>query len=82
MSSGFGELFDRAIALPADEREQFALMLLDSLPEDGDAGFVLDSEYEAELERRLEEIRSGRAKGVSIETSMNRLREALGGRLT
>ena len=71
------ELFDKAQVLPAVEREQLALMLLDSLPQDDESPIVLDPEYEAELERRLEDIRAGRAKGHDLATVMDSLRATM-----
>jgi putative addiction module component (TIGR02574 family) len=71
------DLFDQAQVLPPDQREQLALMLLDSLPDDQDLPIVLDPEYEAELERRIEEIRTGRAKTHDWESVRESLRVTL-----
>jgi putative addiction module component (TIGR02574 family) len=71
------ELFDQAQILPTPQREQLALMLLETLPADDDGPVVIDEEYEAELERRLESIRSGQSKGHSLEDVMKQLRETL-----
>jgi putative addiction module component (TIGR02574 family) len=71
------ELFDKAQFLPSNEREQLALMLLETLPADDAAPIELDEEYEAELERRLERIRSGQSKGHTLESVMDHLRETL-----
>lgn len=73
------ELFDKAQGLPLAEREQLTMMLLDTLPEDEDAPIEIDEEYEAELERRLEMIRTGQAKGHSVEAVMDSIRATLNG---
>jgi putative addiction module component (TIGR02574 family) len=75
--SAIGELFSQAQNLPPVEREQLALMLLDSLPEDGGMPIGLDPDYEAELERRLEAIKSGRLQGHDLESVMQSLRTTL-----
>jgi putative addiction module component (TIGR02574 family) len=71
------ELFDHAQILPSAEREQLALMLLETVPSDDGAAIEIDQEYEAELERRLERIRKGESKGHTIEEVMEHLRETL-----
>ncbi len=67
------DLFSQALSLPADKRGELAFLLLESLPED-ERPIELDPEYEAELFRRLEEIDSGRAKMLTLEDVMTRLR--------
>jgi putative addiction module component (TIGR02574 family) len=71
------ELFDKAQVLPTSDREQLALMLLETLPADDEGPVVVDEEYEAEIHRRLERIRSGDSKGHSLEDVMKQLRETL-----
>jgi putative addiction module component (TIGR02574 family) len=71
------ELFDKAQVLPSAEREQLAMMLLDTLPADDGDPIVIDEEYEAELHRRLERIRTGQSKGHTVEEVMSQLRETL-----
>jgi putative addiction module component (TIGR02574 family) len=75
--SVLNELYDKAQFLPPNEREQLALMLLDSLPDEEGAAVVLDPDYEAELERRLESIRTGQAKGHDLPSVMQSLRTTL-----
>ncbi|MDX1947830.1 MAG: addiction module protein [Pirellulaceae bacterium] len=52
---------------------------MESLPEnDDDAPIVVDEELEAEIERRLAERQSGRAKTFTIEEVMQDLRSIVG----
>jgi putative addiction module component (TIGR02574 family) len=73
------ELFDKAQVLPSADREKLAMMLLETLPEDEGGPIEIDEEYEAELERRLELIRTGQAKGHSVEDVMESIRATLRG---
>jgi putative addiction module component (TIGR02574 family) len=70
-------LFSQALDLPADQRGELAHLLLESLPED-ERPIELNSEYEAELIRRLEEIDAGRAKMLTLDEVMQRLRKSSG----
>ena len=67
------DLFSQALSLPADKRGELAFLLLESLPE-GERPIELDPEYETELLRRLDEIDSGRAKMLTLDKVMSRLR--------
>jgi putative addiction module component (TIGR02574 family) len=71
------ELFGKAQVLPPTEREQLAMMLLETLPDEDNVPIVLDPEDEAELERRLEAIRTGQAKGHSLESVMESIKATL-----
>jgi len=71
------ELFEKAQALPLAEREQLTMMLLDTLPEEHDGPIEIDEEYQLEIERRLERIRTGQSKGHNIEEVMTQLKETL-----
>jgi putative addiction module component (TIGR02574 family) len=73
------ELFDKAQILPSTDREKLALMLLESLPEEENGPIEIDEEYEAELHRRLEMIRTGQAKGHTVESVMDSIRATLRG---
>jgi len=77
MMSTLAELFGQAQVLPPTEREQLAMMLLETLPGDESVPIVLGDEDEAELERRLEMIRTGQAKGHSLESVMESIRATL-----
>jgi putative addiction module component (TIGR02574 family) len=67
------ELYSQALNLPVESRQELALLLLDSLPV-REQPVELDPEYEVELERRLAEMDSGRAKMLTLEEAMARLR--------
>ena len=71
------ELFDKAQVLSSADREKLAMMLFESLPEDADGPIEIDEEYEEELHRRIERIRSGQSKGHTVEEVMTQLRETL-----
>ena len=53
--------------------------LLETIPEDEEAPIEIDEEYEAELHRRIELIRTGQAKGHSLEEVMDSIRATLQG---
>jgi len=67
------DLFTQALSLPAEARQELALLLLDSLPPD-ERKIELDPDYESELARRLDEIDRGRAKMLTLEQVMPGLR--------
>jgi putative addiction module component (TIGR02574 family) len=69
------DLFSQALALPAEQRKELAIRLWESLPQD-DHLPVLESEYEAEIRRRVEEIDSGKAKMLSLEEVMSSVRRS------
>jgi putative addiction module component (TIGR02574 family) len=70
-----GDVFSQALSLPANQRGELAHRLLESLPED-ERPIELNSEYEEELIRRLEEIDSERAKMLTLDEVMQRLRNS------
>jgi putative addiction module component (TIGR02574 family) len=61
------ELYSQALGLPATQREELAILLLESLPED-DSPVEVSEELEQEINRRLAEHRAGTAKSVDVET--------------
>jgi putative addiction module component (TIGR02574 family) len=67
------DVFSQALSLPTADRKALAIQLLDSLPEE-ELPIALDPEYEAEIYRRMEEIKSGRARMYSLEEVMSGLR--------
>jgi putative addiction module component (TIGR02574 family) len=71
--SAANDVYSQALSLPAEQRGELAHLLLESLPED-ERPIQLDPEYEAELVRRLEEIDSGRAKMLTLDEVLARLR--------
>ncbi len=58
--------------LSADERAELARFLIESLDEGADAD--AEAAWDAELDRRIEEIRSGQANGESAESVFAALR--------
>lgn len=57
------ELAQRALALPEDDRAELAGLLFDSLEAGRDEGY--EAAWSEEIARRVEEMESGRVKGVS-----------------
>ncbi len=60
-------------ALTSQERMDLVLFLLTALEPDADEG--VDAAWEAEVARRVEEIRSGRAVGIPADQLFADLRE-------
>ncbi len=63
----------QALKLTAEERAQLADRLITSLFED----YEIESAWAAEVERRIEEIESGRAKLIPAADSIARARAAI-----
>lgn len=61
------QIREAAMSLPPEERELMAEALIASLP--------LDPALEATIERRYEEMRSGKVKGIPAEEVVRGLRE-------
>ena len=74
MSTKVEELKAEVLSLPRDEREDIVQALLESL--DDDPG--VDPEWYAEILRRVEEIRSGKAEMIPGEEVMAELEGYLG----
>ncbi len=72
MSSEAKRLLNRALQLSPRVRTDLAAMLIRSLDPGRDSGAA--EAWEAELDRRLEEIESGRARWVSWGTLRRRVR--------
>ena len=61
------QLFSDALLLTPPQREELAMLLLESLPDDRDDGpFVVDEELAQVIERRLEERAAGTARVVDL----------------
>ncbi|MBL8867317.1 MAG: addiction module protein [Gemmataceae bacterium] len=70
MSESNKALMQAVLELPEDQRLEIADAVYDSLsPSEGEDAF------DAELDRRAEEIRNGTAKGRPVEDVMRELRE-------
>ncbi len=63
-------------ALPVEDRAELAHFLLESIDEETDP--EAEAAWDAELARRAEEIKSGKAVGVPGEEALRRLREKYG----
>jgi putative addiction module component (TIGR02574 family) len=62
MSNEAEAIFNAAMQLPADEREQLATRIYQSL--DSGADLPPSPEQAAEIERRIDDVRQGRVKAV------------------
>ncbi|HKO56698.1 MAG TPA: addiction module protein [Thermoanaerobaculia bacterium] len=65
MTARFVEIRNAAMALGPNEREELAAELLDSLT--GDSELMFAQEWLAEAHRRLDDLKSGRDRGLTIE---------------
>ncbi len=72
MSSTFQEIKEAASTLPIGERAELAQFLLRSLDEDRDEK-SLDAEWFKIAEKRSEELRSGKVKGIPAEEVIKNL---------
>ena len=79
MSTRFEQLAADAMKLPVRDRVRLAQQLVSTLDENIEA--ALEKEIEelwfAEAERRLEELRSGRVRGITAADAFRNAREAL-----
>ncbi|HEX5137692.1 MAG TPA: addiction module protein [Planctomycetota bacterium] len=69
------DIESKALKLPLRERARLAERLLSSLDEETDAD--VETEWVREAERRLDELKSGKAKGRSAAGVFRRVRAAL-----
>jgi putative addiction module component (TIGR02574 family) len=68
-TSNTTQLFTDALQLAPPQREELAMLLLDSLPDDvSDTPVVVDEALEQEIERRLAERAAGTARVVDLAT--------------
>jgi putative addiction module component (TIGR02574 family) len=69
------ELKGHLSALPTEDRAALAMFLLESLDEDeSEDPTEVQAAWDAELARRLEEIRSGKVVGIPAEVVMEDMR--------
>ncbi len=73
--SRYDELLSAALSLPSEARAQLADQLLASL--DGENQKEIDDAWGKEAERRMQEIREGKAETIDGETIMEELRSRL-----
>jgi len=67
------QIESEALSLPADERARLAEALIESLDEDA----RLQQAWDEEIGRRVEDLRSGRVKGIPAEEVFAEMEELL-----
>ena len=72
MSILLQEVTNNALNLPPEERAELAHKLIESLDEGTDK--EVESAWDAEIERRVSEIKSGKAKGRPAEEILAKIR--------
>ncbi|PYJ68491.1 MAG: addiction module antitoxin RelB [Verrucomicrobia bacterium] len=75
MPQDLKELTEEALRLPPEERVVLAESLLLTIDEKHDR--LVDEGIMAELERRLQDFREGKVKGIPAEEAFRRIREQL-----
>ena len=75
MSQDASELLRRALDLPVAERAELAGSLIESLDEAKEE--AVQSAWDAEIIRRMEELNSGKVQRVSLEEARRRLSSAI-----
>ena len=73
MSASVQELKKQLTILPVMQCAELAHFLIESLDQEEDPG--AEAAWEAELERRIEEIKSGQAQGIPADEVFAKLRE-------
>jgi|HubBroStandDraft_5_1064220.scaffolds.fasta_scaffold3684175_1 putative addiction module component (TIGR02574 family) len=74
MSEAAEKLKAQLLELPEDDRIELANFIYDSLPDPAEERME-ETEFDAMLQQRNEELESGKVAGVPAEQVMNRLRE-------
>ena len=74
MSPQFHSILDAALKLPESERGELATRLLDSFDDDELEEFS-EAEWAAELQQRIDDVRSGKAETVPWEVVRKELEE-------
>jgi putative addiction module component (TIGR02574 family) len=75
MSPELSKLLDEASMLPLDEQEILANSLLSNLAENVDE--TVQAAWDEEIKRRIEEIRSGKARMIPLAEVRERIAERL-----
>ena len=73
MSTHFDEIVNDAMKLPPRDRVRLAQRLTSSLDDQFETG--VESLWEAEAERRLQELHSGAVTGIEAEESFRKINE-------
>lgn len=76
MNRSFGEIADEALALPQSEQLKLARTLLEKVEASGDVG--AEAAWEQEIERRIQKIDAGLAKGRPFADVLRDIDERLG----
>ena len=66
-------LYEEALALPEEEREDLALRLLQSVA--NDEPIQLHPEWEAEAASQLDQLKAGTLQTVPLEEALSRIRQ-------
>jgi putative addiction module component (TIGR02574 family) len=77
MNTQFDDVVAGAMKLPLSDRVRLAQHLVSTLDDEIEAD--VETLWFAEAERRLEELRSGKVKGIASDQVFKRAREALKG---
>lgn len=75
MSAKSAELLKQALELSVEERANLAAQILESLDSSDDP--EVQAAWQAEIERRMADLDTGRVKGVSLEEAKSQVRSAL-----
>ena len=75
MSPKSTELLKQALELSVEERANLAAQILESLDSSDDP--EVQAAWQAEIERRMADLDTGRVKGVSPEEAKSQVRSAL-----
>lgn len=76
MSRSFAEIAEEVLSLPQTEQFRLARVLLDNAETSED--LEAEAMWEAEIERRIQKIDAGLAKGVSFEEVLRKVDRRLG----
>ncbi len=75
MSQDASELLKKALDLPVEERAELAGSLIDSLDETEEES--VQAAWDAEIIRRMEDLKSGKVKSVSLDEARRRFSSAI-----
>jgi hypothetical protein len=76
--SATNDIYLNALDLAPEQREELALVLLESLPADVEPPIQIDPAYEQEILRRIERINRGETKMLTPNELLTRLRQRSG----
>jgi putative addiction module component (TIGR02574 family) len=60
------QLYSQALRLPPEQREELAVLLFDSLPEEAQSPIIVDDELERLIEQRLGERAAGKTQAMDL----------------